>query len=170
MILFGFYLPMPHIADLSNWFTEAKDIILQQYLDIYVQSSFYPLFSMLFGYGIAMQFIKANNIDERFYGFASKRLVLLLILGLIHAFFIWWGDILATYAFCGFFLLLFIRLSAGWLLTIAVILNVFFHFSYLSLLNVVGVLHEEVSASSDIIAIQDSITAYGSHLYIIFLF
>ena len=40
--MFGFYLPMPHIADLSSWFSEAQDIIWQQLLDIYVQSSFYP--------------------------------------------------------------------------------------------------------------------------------
>ena len=46
--MFGFYLPMPHISDLSSWFTNAQDIILQQLLDIYVQSSFYPLFSMHF--------------------------------------------------------------------------------------------------------------------------
>ena len=59
--MFGFYLPMPHI-DLQTWFTEALDIIWHQTLDIYVQSSFYPLFSMLFGYGMAMQYMKAENL------------------------------------------------------------------------------------------------------------
>ncbi len=58
--MFGFYLPQPHIQ-LDNWFTEAIDIIWHQNLDIYIQSSFYPLFSMLFGYGLAMQYMKANE-------------------------------------------------------------------------------------------------------------
>ena len=68
--MFGFYLPMPHIADLSSWFNEVQDIILQQLLDIYVQSSFYPLFSMLFGYGLAMQYVKASETGTDFYRFA----------------------------------------------------------------------------------------------------
>ena len=99
--MFGFYLPMPHISDLSNWFTNAQDIILQQLLDIYVQSSFYPLFSMLFGYGLAMQFLKAKETGTNFYQFAPKRLGILFVVGMFHAIVIWWGDILAMYAFCG---------------------------------------------------------------------
>ena len=86
--IIAFYVPMPHVMDISNWFTEAKDIIYYQYIEIYVQSSFYPLFSMLFGYGIAMQYMKATEQQARFYPFATKRLVILFIIGMLHAFLI----------------------------------------------------------------------------------
>ena len=160
--MFGFYLPMPHIADLSNWFTEARDIILQQYLDIYVQSSFYPLFSMLFGYGLAIQFIKAKDNGTNFYKFAPKRLVILFAIGMLHAFLIWWGDILATYAFCGVFLLAFIRLPAKWLLTVALVINALYQFFFISIYKLGGFFNEPTSSLSvDITAIENAITAYG---------
>ena len=100
--MFGFYLPMPHIYDLSSWFSEATDIIWHQILDIYVQSSFYPLFSMLFGYGLAMQFMKAQATGRNFYRFASKRLIILFIIGMIHAFFIGGATFLQCMPFVAF--------------------------------------------------------------------
>ncbi|MFP7201821.1 DUF418 domain-containing protein [Lysinibacillus halotolerans] len=159
--MFAFYLPMPHI-DLGSWFTEAPDIIWHQTLDIYVQSSFYPLFSMLFGYGLAMQFMKAETTGSNFYQFGPKRLIILLIIGLLHAFFIWWGDILTMYAFCGFFLLLFLRFSGGWLLTFGLIINGFMHLFFIAIFALTGMSNMEVEAPAvDIVMINDAITAYG---------
>lgn len=100
--MYAFYLPMPHI-DLGSWFTTPSDIVWQQNLDIYVQSSFYPLFSMLFGYGLAMQWQKAQSREQNFYGIGLRRLIVLFMFGLVHAVLIWWGDILMMYAFCGIF-------------------------------------------------------------------
>lgn len=161
--MFGFYLPMPHIPDLSTWFTEATDIIWHQMLDIYVQSSFYPLFSMLFGYGLAMQFMKAQQTDQNFYRFASKRFIILFIIGMLHAIFIWWGDILATYAFCGFFALVFIRLKSGWLLSIGLALNALLHAFNLGILALIGALTIEMEELPiDIVMLQNAITAYGT--------
>lgn len=160
--MFGFYLPMPHIASLEEWFTSAQDIILQQILDIYVQSSFYPLFSMLFGYGLAMQFLKAQASGTSFYKFAPKRLAILFGIGMIHAFLIWWGDILATYAFCGIFLLALIRLPAKWLLIIAIVVNGLYHSTILSLYALSGIFNQPMEVLSvDITAIQNAVTAYG---------
>jgi len=160
--MFAFYLPMPHILDLNSWFSEAKDIIWQQTLDIYVQSSFYPLFSMLFGYGLAMQFLKSQRTGTSFYKFAPKRLIILLVLGFIHAIFIWWGDILATYAFCGFFLLMLIRLRSRWLLSIAIGINFVMHFLFIFIFLISGMANMEVDSSFvDIEMINSAITAYG---------
>ena len=86
----AFYSPLPYI-DLASWFTVPSDIIWQQRLDIYVQSSFYPLFSILFGYGLAMQYMKAQRTGANFYTIGSRRLVILLLFGLLHAFLLWWG-------------------------------------------------------------------------------
>ncbi|MEK4424165.1 DUF418 domain-containing protein [Solibacillus sp. FSL K6-1523] len=160
--MFGFYLPMPHIASLEDWFTSAQDIILQQLLDIYVQSSFYPLFSMLFGYGLAMQFLKAKASGTNFYKFAPKRMVILFCVGMIHAVLIWWGDILATYAFCGIFLIALIRLPAKWLLFIAIVVNGLYHSTMLGLYALTGIFNQSMEVLSvDITAIQNAITAYG---------
>lgn len=159
--MFAFYLPMPHI-DLGSWFTEAKDIIWHQTLDIYVQSSFYPLFSMLFGYGLAMQYMKAERTGINFYRFAPRRLVILFILGLLHAFFIWYGDILTMYAFCGFFLILFLRFGSGWLLTFGVVINGIMQLFFIGLFLLAGMANMEVEELSvDIATINNAITAYG---------
>ncbi len=161
--IIAFYVPMPHVTDLSNWFTAAKDIINYQYIEIYVQSSFYPLFSMLFGYGLAMQFMKATEQQAKFYPFATKRLVILFILGMAHSLLIWWGDILTTYAFCGLFLLLLIHMRPWMLLTAAVLLNGLFHAYYIGAFASYGFLHTEVEVLAvDITQIQNSITAYGT--------
>ncbi|WP_342473001.1 DUF418 domain-containing protein [Metasolibacillus sp. FSL H7-0170] len=160
--MYGFYLPQPHI-DLAYWFTEAKDIIWQQTLDIYVQSSFYPLFSILFGYGLAMQYMKSQKTGINFYKFAPKRLLIILTIGLIHAFLIWWGDILVMYAFCGFFLIVFMRLKSPWLITIALVLNAMMHAFILFIYQLAGVLNMEVEQISvNIVMIQNAITAYGT--------
>ncbi|MFC7685661.1 DUF418 domain-containing protein [Ureibacillus sp. GCM10028918] len=159
--MFAFYLPMPHI-DLGNWFTEAKDIIWHQTLDIYVQSSFYPLFSMLFGYGLAMQYMKAERTGINFYKFAPKRLVILFILGILHAFFIWWGDILTMYAFCAFFLILFLRFGSGWLLTFGVVINGIMQLFFIGIFVLSGMSNMEVEELAvDITMINNAVTAYG---------
>jgi len=159
--MFAFYLPMPHI-DLGNWFTEAKDIIWHQTLDIYVQSSFYPLFSMLFGYGLAMQFMKAERTGSSFYKFAPKRLVILLVIGLLHAFFIWWGDILTMYAFCGFLLLLFLRFGSGWLLTFGLVINAIMQIFMIGIFVLIGMANIEIEEPAlDIVMINNAISAYG---------
>lgn len=160
--MFGFYLPMPHISDLSNWFTEAQDIILQQLLDIYVQSSFYPLFSMLFGYGLAMQYVKAQSTGTNFYQFAPKRMIVLFAIGILHAVLIWWGDILTTYAFCGVFLIAFMRFPAKGLLTLAFIINIFGQMFFLGMYSLSGLFTEATNTMpADITSIQNSIAAYG---------
>ena len=164
--MFGFYLPQPHIQ-LGNWFTEAIDIIWHQNLNIYIQSSFYPLFSMLFGYGLAMQYMKAQRTGLNVYKFIPKRLALLFAIGMAHALFLWWGDIIATYAFCGFFLLLFLRYKSTILLVMGVVLNSSFHLFYIGILSLLGLLNIPVDEQPvDIQSVQDAVTAYATGGYV----
>lgn len=159
--MFAFYLPMPHI-DLQNWFNDAVDIIWHQTLDIYVQSSFYPLFSILFGYGMALQFIRAQNTGTPFYTFARRRLLILFVLGMLHAIFIWWGDILAMYAFCGLFLLLFLRFNPKMILTFGLVIYGLMQVLFIAAYSMAGIAHEVVEAMSvDIVLVESAITAYG---------
>ncbi|SFQ54001.1 uncharacterized protein SAMN05421670_2615 [Psychrobacillus psychrotolerans] len=105
-----------------TWFQNPSDFETFKMIDIFVQGSVYPLFSMLFGYGLAMQFLKSTANGGPFAKFAVRRLTVLLIIGCIHAFLIWAGDILITYALAGFVLILMIRLKPIWLLFISIFL------------------------------------------------
>lgn len=105
-----------------TWFQNPSDYETFKMIDIFVQGSVYPLFSMLFGYGLAMQFLKSTANGGPFAKFAVRRLTVLLIIGCIHAFLIWAGDILITYALAGFVLILMIRLKPIWLLFISIFL------------------------------------------------
>jgi uncharacterized protein len=72
------------------------------------------LFSLLFGFGLAMQFEHLSKTGQPHYWLA-RRLFVLLGFGLIHLLFIWNGDILTVYALAGFLVLPFLGASARWL-------------------------------------------------------
>lgn len=158
--MYAFYLPMPHI-DLASWFTTPSDIVWQKNLDIYVQGSFYPLFAMLFGYGLAMQWQKAQSREQNFYTLGLRRLSVLFAFGLIHAVLIWWGDILMVYAFCGVFLVLLLRLSPIWLLISAIIMNGLMQVFMLFVLGIME-FNTKVDDYLDIVSVEKAITAYGT--------
>lgn len=77
----------------------------------FVDGKFYPMFSMLFGLGFYIFYSRLIQQDQPAKALFRRRLIFLLLLGLIHLFFIWSGDILHTYALAGFFLPLFINRS-----------------------------------------------------------
>lgn len=162
--MFAFSTPLPHI-DLKTWFTVPADKEFQKWLDILVQGSFYPLFSMLFGYGLAMQYSKATCLGDSFYKLGIKRLVFLFLIGIFHALFIWWGDILMTYAFCGFILMTLIRLRPGFLLAISLIFYTVIN-GFMALLTELTVLgnpsSSDMSQFIDIEGVENAIKAYGS--------
>lgn len=116
-----FHTPYIYINPYT-WYQNPSDYETFKMIDIFVQGSVYPLFSMLFGYGLAMQYMKSEANGSPFSKFAVRRLSVLLIIGCIHAFLIWAGDILITYALAGFVLILLIRLKPIWLLLISIFL------------------------------------------------
>lgn len=156
--MFAFYSPLPYI-DLPSWFTSPSDIVWQQNLDIYVQSSFYPLFAMLFGYGLAIQWRKAEQQEVSFYSTGIRRLVVLFMFGLVHAILIWWGDILMTYAFCGLFLLTLLRFKPLTLLVVAIALNGVMQMMMLAVFSMAGAVDVPFV---DITAIDNAVRAYGT--------
>ena len=83
------------------------DVIVQAFIDIFIQSKFISLFSFLFGLGFAIQMSRAAAKGTRLLSFYPRRLLALALFGLIHGFLIWPGDILLTYAILGALLLLF---------------------------------------------------------------
>ncbi len=71
------------------------------------EGKFYALFSMLFGLGLTLLMGRVEGRGGRFVPLYLRRLLVLLGIGLIHAFLIWMGDILVLYALLGFLLILF---------------------------------------------------------------
>ena len=124
----------PYISfDPFTWFSTPSDVVTFRWIDIFVEGSFYPIFALLFGYGINMQYEKAVASDTQFAPVIARRLGILLGLGLLHALFIWSGDVLFLYAVMGFLLILFVRIPAKWLMPFALVLYVI-PFAFLVLL------------------------------------
>lgn len=109
--MISFHSPYFYI-DPETWWEGNINLFTYRFIDVLIQASFYPLFSMLFGYGLVI--LRERILDKglKFTPLAVRRLSLLLLIGCIHAFFIWEGDILITYAVCGFAFLLFLGWSA----------------------------------------------------------
>lgn len=71
------------------------------------EGKFYSLFSLLFGLGLTLLMDRIQARGGRFVPIYLRRLFILLVIGAIHAFLIWMGDILMMYALIGFLLILF---------------------------------------------------------------
>jgi len=80
-------------------------------LEFVAHAKFYSLFSLLFGVGFAMFLERADARGAGGVRLFRRRLTGLLLIGLIHTTFIWFGDILNVYALLGFFLIPFRRAS-----------------------------------------------------------
>ena len=68
--------------------------------DLFFAEKFYALFSMLFGAGIVLMANKQSD-PQRAKNLHYRRMLWLLMIGLIHGYLLWWGDILVTYAIAG---------------------------------------------------------------------
>ncbi|HMF90673.1 MAG TPA: DUF418 domain-containing protein [Candidatus Angelobacter sp.] len=81
------------------------DEIASWFIWLFAEDKFYPLLSFLFGLGFSLQLLRAEGSGTHFLSVFRRRLFILLLIGLVHAFLIWSGDILARYAFVGFLLI-----------------------------------------------------------------
>ncbi|MFD2826281.1 DUF418 domain-containing protein [Leeuwenhoekiella polynyae] len=102
-------------------FTAPADLITQKVLQLFFYTKFFPIFSLLFGLGIAMQVLKRKNEHKPIKGFLSRRMFFLFLFGVLHIVFIWSGDVLHLYALLGFFTFIFIKLSNKIIITLALI-------------------------------------------------
>lgn len=104
---------------------------------LFFDVKFISLFSVLFGAGILLMLERAEARGvARPARLHLRRMGFLLLFGLVHAYLLWYGDILVTYAICGsvFFLLRgfssrALLLGSGLLLGFQIVLWLFFGFS-----------------------------------------
>ncbi|MBO6792414.1 MAG: DUF418 domain-containing protein [Balneolaceae bacterium] len=82
----------------------------------FADQKFITIFSILFGAGIVLVTQKAEAKSGKSAGLHYKRNFWLLIIGLIHAHLIWYGDILVAYALGGFIVYFFRKMQPRTLL------------------------------------------------------
>jgi len=109
------------LTDVVQW-PEVGDQLVKNMIHFFAESKFYSLFSFLFGLGFSIQMTRAAKKSSSFGRFFSRRLLILLVIGQLHAHLLWNGDILTIYAVVGFALLLFRKRSPRTLIIWAVIL------------------------------------------------
>ncbi len=98
------------------------------YTHLFFDVKMMTLFSMLFGAGVVLYAEKAKKPEDirpvRRLWFI--RMGWLLAIGMVHAYFIWYGDILVSYAVCGLLFLWWLRrLPAGAMLILGVLFLTF---------------------------------------------
>lgn len=87
--------------------TYQSDQILNFVQIALVEGKFYSLFSLLFGIGFSVLLLNGQSKRVTSLRFFYRRLLILLVIGALHLYFLWPGDILLLYAFLGFFLPIF---------------------------------------------------------------
>jgi uncharacterized protein len=95
----------------------GTEAVVRLIYDMFIQTKFYTLFAFLFGLSFYLFMQSAERKGIRPKAAMARRLTLLLMIGVIHFFFIWFGDILMAYAITGFLLLLFYGRQAKTILT-----------------------------------------------------
>ncbi len=83
---------------------DAADLWTWAAIYLFFDTKFISIFSLLFGVGIAIMSERMAGRGLSGTGLHYRRQLWLLVIGLLHAFLIWHGDILVSYALCGFLL------------------------------------------------------------------
>ncbi|MCL2415137.1 MAG: DUF418 domain-containing protein [Bacteroidales bacterium] len=159
------------LVSTSGTWTNFWDIAASNFISFFVQGKFYTIFAFLFGLGFAIFYERAKEKTGKPIRLFYKRLLILLLIGLIHAFFVWSGDVLVYYAVLGFLLPLFFNRKPKTLLRWAG--AIFFSIVILSLLGIMALgidknmlasaVNEHQIFLADIkMRIANSVQAYGS--------
>ncbi|MCD8042127.1 MAG: DUF418 domain-containing protein [Tannerellaceae bacterium] len=102
--------------------TAGIDTVVKYFQYIVIDGKFYTLFSLLFGIGFSIILSKGEQADYNGVVVFYRRMTILFFIGWFHMLFLWAGDILVLYAFIGFFLPLFRKISDNRLLICACVL------------------------------------------------
>lgn len=106
----GFSYSGWHESDGSHYWPGQVDQWAEQVRNALFSGKFNSLFSVLFGLGFTIQFARMQEQDplhaDRLY---LRRLLVLWVLGVVHASVFWFGDVLHVYALLGIVLLFGLR-------------------------------------------------------------
>ncbi|BAV98984.1 DUF418 domain-containing protein [Lysobacter enzymogenes] len=97
--------PLRELHDGIDASLHGGDYAWSAFVYVAIRDKAWTLFALLFGMGFASMLGRAPSAGHGFAAIYLRRSVGLLAIGLIHAWLIWAGDILVTYALCAFALL-----------------------------------------------------------------
>ena len=89
--------------------TTTLDRVALLFTAFFLEFKFYPIFCFCFGYGFAVQTRKWLLRGQDAGALLIRRLTFMLLFGIFHGVFLWFGDILARYALTGFILRYYLR-------------------------------------------------------------
>lgn len=113
-------VPYSHDPSIVGAFNETLDFLY----NLLISKKFITIFSILFGFGFYIQMSRVKKTGVHFKSYFLKRMALLFLIGTIHCFVLWNGDIIMSYAFGGVFLLLIRNWSVKKTIILAIIFNV----------------------------------------------
>jgi uncharacterized protein len=87
------------------------DHAAQWFMRVGVQSRAQTLLCLLFGFGFAMQLLRAEQRGERFAPIYLRRVAALFVIGWLHVLLLAWVDVVWGYAIAAMFMLPFVRAS-----------------------------------------------------------
>lgn len=118
ILVFSFPYEESVLSDVVHGF----DATLLHGITLLIIGSFYPIFTFLFGYGLSIMYDNCQMKGINYYPIILRRLIFLMIMGVLHGFFVFSGDILFGYAYTGLIAVLFIKSKAKRLIKAAIIL------------------------------------------------
>ena len=89
---------------------------------VFAELKFITVFSALFGAGTVLFVEKRRRSEDPAMVYHYRRTAWLLVIGLGHAYLLWYGDILVAYALCGLVIVLFVDTPARTLAGVGVVL------------------------------------------------
>ncbi|MBC03629.1 MAG: hypothetical protein CMJ34_10065 [Phycisphaerae bacterium] len=116
-----FGLPLAEVMNGPESTDPPADRITWVLVKTFAEFKFISIFSLLFGFGIAMQRSRRLASGRSFAGFGIRRMLILGLFGLTHALGLWFGDILFMYALVGLLLIPILLIDPGPRLAIALL-------------------------------------------------
>lgn len=117
-----FSMPFGELYSASEPVSEGwASRVVYWFVGVFCTGKFYPLFSILFGAGLAIIYDSTQRSGRSFGWIYLRRLVVLAMFGMAHIVLLWYGDILLLYAGVGIAMLLLGRATPKVLLWVAAI-------------------------------------------------
>jgi uncharacterized protein len=87
----------------------------------FADQKFMTIFSLLFGAGMVLMAERAESRGLRPAGAHYRRMLWLILFGILHAHLLWYGDVLYLYGMCGLVVYLFRKLRPPWLIVLGLV-------------------------------------------------
>jgi uncharacterized protein len=123
MNIYGFAMSFAAYANPLAWGgTEWYNLGTWFFTHILFDQKFMTIFSLLFGGGLVLMATRAESRGASFTGTWYRRSLWLLLIGALHGYFVWFGDILFHYALMGMLIFPFRNLAPRSLIIFATVL------------------------------------------------